>query len=960
MDPSDSVSRLFGKYLREKDTVAGDFPDFCAKYPDQRSELQRLMEDWEALDEALRLSTVGPPRGLRDLIPGALADLELNTADLTEEQCAQLQAFASHWDLREILQPGEAEADQVGARVINREFRLIRRIGRGGMGDVWMAEQIGLKRTVAVKVLKFRHDASAESQARLMGEARLAARLQHPNIVPVYTAGMDDGQLYYVMEHVEGATLDRVIESLVAFFDSKDTSLLNDVPDAILERLGLLRAALPAEGSTQSGSAIREARVSVQDLQRKAARFFVESLCSVAAAIDYSHRNGIVHGDIKPSNLMFDRQGRLRVLDFGLARLLEDATESTKVMGTPRYMSPELVAGLPQGLSPSIDIYALGATLFECVTWRPMFEGSSRAQVLQKISTESPPNPRDVNGRVHPDLESIILKAISRQPRMRYPSAADLASDLRRFIHHQPLATPGSGRFSSLLYWRNVLRGRFGAVAAGAAAAALSAVLFGCTWVGSSWWRSVQQSRFVQQKTSAVRTALDDVDALIREYAPQPSSGSRFLSRIETELEGTRKRLLTLRTRMEPDEFEVEYWSFQERSNSARILANAITGRMQVAWQLLESGRRQGVLEEGITDRLTALGLLSELVVDTDEPANVEVLVRAVNRRTKEVEDEVLHRGPAPLIAGPLLAGSYHITLADEGARTIQFPFRVPSNQRTTVVVPYLPSEVDERMVYVAGHEEDSFVFGDRATSYGSGSSETVGERLIDLPEAFFIDRFEVTNREFYEFFNDEAYLDLVRDVLQEDGSELALDDAVLLRAWPADWAMGQPRSEIEDKPVYWHLRFDRARSLRYTLEDEELTWQVGYELMRAQIKAFARWRGKQLPTELQWEKAARGFDGRIYCYGDEFDPSRHYSDVLLDVGSMPDDRSVYGVQDLMGSVPELVRSPLGQSTESRGGAYWFESPDSLRLARRGGGIIVGFRCALTGRAELEVKSEPL
>ncbi|MAB80103.1 MAG: hypothetical protein CMJ89_12195 [Planctomycetes bacterium] len=982
MGSSGSVSRLFGEFIeRNVRSDAPDFDDFCRDHPQHEEDLRKLKRDWDALaNAAQRDSTSRTPAvssqetGTRsissqtalliDMLKGHVSppsgsDHSGSTLADSPDLKQHLDAFASHWSLGEIV-PGTGDVEADGREF--GEFGLLRRIGSGGMGEVWLAHQPALKRKVAIKFLNLRKEASEGAAARFMDEARLAARLQHPNIVPVYTAGAEEGRLYYVMEYVDGVTLDEVIEALEAYFNSNDLTLAERLPEGIIEQLGFQEVlgqsdAQPSGSSISSSSSTKAGRVSRHDLQRKAVRFFVQSLTAVSLAVDYAHRNGVIHGDIKPSNLMFDRFARLRVLDFGLAHLLEDAPQdsSSRIAGTPRYMSPELVAGLPAGLKPGIDVYALGATLYECVTLRPIYQGASRAEILQKITTENPTRPREINPKLHPHLELILLRSVSRNPKRRYPSAGELAADLRGFVNHQPMH--GGGRVWFSLKLRTLLMSRFGAIAVGALCTALLAFLAIGVWAGLSWWRASGTQRHVDRKTVEVEMILADIDSRFKRDNGQEESS--LVSSVEAELKTAREILLGLRGNVPAVEFDVAYEHYRRNANSARILANAIAGNTQSAWQLLESSRRRGSLEEDVESRLAALGLLSELVVGTRKKGNVQVAVRAINKATKEIEEEILHEGLAPLVSGALLEGVYHVTLVDEDGADIRFPVQLYSGERLKVTVPYLPSEIPEGMVYVAGYQEEGFIVGDIATEYG----ESRGEELRYLSEPYFVDRYEVTNGDFYEFYNHPDYLKTLKKILKEDGEDLTEElEARLLRGWPWSWELGRPRVGTEDKPVIWGqsprslLRINRSR------RDTGTGRQWGREGRgTVQARAFARWKEKELMNEFQWEKTARGIDGRVYCYGDRFDLRKHSSEVLLDVGSMSSDVSVYGVYDLMGSVPELVLSPYGQGFRYRGGGFWNLNAKDMRLARRSSGARTrGFRCAVLGCEELEVVREKL
>jgi tRNA A-37 threonylcarbamoyl transferase component Bud32 len=273
------------------------------------------------------------------------------------------------------------------------EFTLVEEVGRGGMGVVYRARQASLHRTVAVKVIQ------RGERARFQFEAEAAAKLDHPNIVPVYGVGEHDGQPYLCMKYVEGTTLARLVA---------------DHP-------------LPP---------------------REAARYVAQ----VARAVHYAHDNGILHRDLKPSNVLIDRQGRPYVSDFGLAKQVggPQLTASNDILGTPSYMPPEQASGRRGKLSPASDVYSLGAILYELLTGRPPFRAATPLDTLLLVLDTEPVPPRQLNPRVDRALELICLKCLQKHSDLRYPSAAALADDLDRFLNDE---TPSvwSGKFADVI-----------------------------------------------------------------------------------------------------------------------------------------------------------------------------------------------------------------------------------------------------------------------------------------------------------------------------------------------------------------------------------------------------------------------------------------------------------------------------------------------------------------------------
>ncbi len=300
----------------------------------------------------------------------------------------------------EVLEPGQEFAD----------YEIVREIARGGMGVVYEAFHLGLERRVALKVLSGGGLDQLRNRERFLQEAKTAAGLHHTNIVPIFEVGELGGVCYYAMQFIEGRSLSELIKELRG------------------------RQQLP------SAAQIRQ---------------FVEYAAQAADALAYAHRRGVVHRDIKPSNLLLDPAGIVWTADFGLAFRPEE-TDGDRVrepIGTPLYMSPEQASPGSIPVDHRTDIYSLGATLYELLTLRPIFEGNTPAEVLHKVVSGRPTPPRELNRRIHPDLEAIVLKATAKHPDQRYQEAGELAADLCRFLGHEPVSARPIGPVGRLVRW---------------------------------------------------------------------------------------------------------------------------------------------------------------------------------------------------------------------------------------------------------------------------------------------------------------------------------------------------------------------------------------------------------------------------------------------------------------------------------------------------------------------------
>jgi serine/threonine protein kinase len=426
------------------------------------------------------------------------------------EFAAELAEFFSGREQLERLATPLREAggaDPAGDRVPARlgEYRLVREVGRGGMGIVYEAVQESLGRHVALKVLPGHALLAAEHLERFRREARAAARLHHSNIVPVFGVGCDRGVHFYAMQFIHGQSLDHVLGALrqargqaaAARPAPGQPGAAPDLSATLTEGLrtgqfpggvaGAEGAATPVPSSPAEPTGRAEAGVDTRrsglagsregEYFRSVARIGVQ----VAEALAYAHKQGILHRDIKPSNLLLDAQGTVWVTDFGLAKAegSGDLTGAGDIVGTLRYLPPERFEGRSD---PRGDVYSLGATLYELLTLRPAFDEPERARLLERVTRGELPHPRQTDGRIPGDLETIVLKSMAREPAERYPTAEALAEDLRRFLLDRPIRARRAGPAERAWRWcrRNpVVAGLLAmAVALAAGLAVLSLLLW--------------------------------------------------------------------------------------------------------------------------------------------------------------------------------------------------------------------------------------------------------------------------------------------------------------------------------------------------------------------------------------------------------------------------------------------------------------------------------------------------
>ncbi|MCO6455337.1 MAG: protein kinase [Pirellulaceae bacterium] len=398
---------------------------------------------------------------LADLERGAVPDPQLVIAQ-HPELAEPLRAYLSSLELLHRVagsppepspaangQSTEADSRRLG------DYRLIREVGRGGMGVVYEAEQISLGRRVALKVLPMAAVLDSRQLQRFRNEAQAAAALHHPNIVPVHGIGCERGVHYFAMQFIEGLTLADVVGSLRELDPQQAWSTelpRTEPPAAAWPELASPVAEAPAAECLQQdsrGAAAANdvtARLPVWSTVRDSNpqayfRRVAQLVIQVADALDYAHLEGVLHRDIKPSNLILDAGGKVWVTDFGLARMEANPalTLSGDLVGTLRYMSPEQLEGKRGLVDHRSDVYSLGATCYELLTLQPAFADADRQQLLRRVALDDPLPPRKICQTLPIELETIVLKAMAKNASERYATAQAMADDLRQFLDCRPI-----------------------------------------------------------------------------------------------------------------------------------------------------------------------------------------------------------------------------------------------------------------------------------------------------------------------------------------------------------------------------------------------------------------------------------------------------------------------------------------------------------------------------------------
>lgn len=395
-----------------------------------------------------------------------------------------------------------AQLEQLG------DFRIIRELGRGGMGIVFEAEQESLGRRVAIKVLPKQVLWDEKHLRRFEREAQTAASLHHTNIVPVFGAGHDNGYHFYVMQLIDGAGLDADSRRFASARGMAGTRTVHgDVtPDGVSAANSPTRNKLaPAIGTAKTArfAATVVARLGIQ----------------AAEALDHAHQHGVLHRDVKPGNLILDSKGNLWVTDFGLATAMDPdhLTRSGEIAGTMQYMAPEHFSD--GHIDARSDIYSLGITLYELLAGRPPFDAAQPGPLMRKIVAGDIPPLRQVASGVPRDLETIVAQAIAPEPKHRYPSAGELAEDLQRWLDDRPLLARRANIAEQT--WRWCRRNRL--VAALALTASLL-FLLAITAVAVGYWRTsiaLSGEREQRQKAETATTlGLEVLDEIYLQFSP--------------------------------------------------------------------------------------------------------------------------------------------------------------------------------------------------------------------------------------------------------------------------------------------------------------------------------------------------------------------------------------------------------------------------------------------------------
>jgi formylglycine-generating enzyme required for sulfatase activity/tRNA A-37 threonylcarbamoyl transferase component Bud32 len=809
-------------------------------------------------------------------------------------------------------------------------YQIETRLGEGAVAVVYRAMDRELQRPVAIKVLRQVSALNEIARKRFHREAQVAGGLSHPNIIAVYDSGEVGGQPYLVMELVEGHSLSSILSA-----------------------------------------------------RRYEPRAVVQMLEKVARGVAAAHDKGVVHRDLKPANIMVARQDEPKVGDFGLVHLMGAETGLTRTgatLGTPLYMAPEQLSGSAVPLSPATDVYALGAILYEILTGRPPHIGDSLAEIYAKVAQEDPIPPRRLNAKAPRDLETITLKALERDPARRYPHARDFADDLRRHLDGEPVLARRTP-WIRMLKWAR--RHRTATVAAGVLAAALLAVGVGIAVnaarlrariddLMAAADRAAKEGRHAEARDAygqvrALRPGHPVAEARFHEMdraalaASRKSAASTFVQegrrakdeydRMQRQLGDLHQEEKRLSAEIEPHagpEKKAPLWAVRRK---IRATEEAMTLRYQdivvafisalgadpdtreakealarhyfaeIGFAELEGDRTQAMMYEKMVrlfdqgEFASRLSREGTIALDTDPPgAHVELFRYQEGEDLRLLPMPMKSLGTTPVAATKVDTGSYLLILKKEGFRDVRYPVSIARGKNHAAAVTlYTEREIGEGFVYVPAGE---FAMGGDPQAFSGADSEEI------LVDGFFISTSEVGSDVYLQFVNDRSF---------HTGDQ----------AWKRS-----PR-ETPGGGQLWLREGDRIVPPKgwENFPAVGISWDDAQAFCRW-LSANGGWKGVRLATGPEWEKAARGVDGRIFPWGNHFDwsfakggRSRPGRPQLEGRDRFPADESPYGVRDMAGGVREWC-------------ADVFPEGGTQRLARGGmwGGVeVVYFRSASRG-----------
>ncbi|MHC4779646.1 MAG: protein kinase domain-containing protein, partial [Planctomycetota bacterium] len=798
----------------------------------------------------------------------AIGDVLVEEGFLGEEDLemlSQILAMGSSATLEAVQAPVNrpAPGTQLG------DFRIVRQIARGSMGVVYEAVQEPLNRRVALKVLPSELTRDERTIERFQREAGAAASLNHPGIVKVLSVGEEGGFHYYAMDMVRGKSLDAIIET---------------------ERLPHRRVA--------------------------------EIIRDAAHALAYAHDCGVVHRDIKPGNIMVTQDGRVLIADFGLARTETTGTltRSDEIVGTPMYMSPEQAVGDREKVDSHTDIYSLGATLYEALTLSPPYDGSDLHHILSQVIGRDPRPPRSVHTLIPRDLETVCLKAMEKDPEARFDTARAFGDDLSRFIRGDPIHARPPSFFVKIV--RKARRNK------PATALILILLLTVLAITGVLLGQSIRDREKIRSASVSAREAqrkgnsafVEKMEALRDIEELEAKIGRVQESREKAELLQTIDRQGKLEEEsyalaaveweriLQIDEEHLEAHAGIAQIHLNRARASFILGKKDAPFtanafarvekelafmEIHDVGGQLRVTVAGIREYISRKGTLD---IDS-RPPGASVTLHRVEREKDFTLGPREILGTTPLKKKDVPPGSYLVVLSLEGHAPTKLHVLVTHEHPNPTLGPvelFPKEDIPAGLIHVPGGE---FLFGGRV----AGASR---DDRLNLP-SFFLGLREVTYGEYLHFLN---------EVAREKGV-LYLFDPFLPRGWGVRFGYDYENIRFEPPKGWDRIRRLPVWGIPQEGAKEFCKWMARTALDEANRMGAERYMDYRLPTEAEWEKGARGADGRLFPWGDKFDeglcnnaqtPRDESSEHnVKEGGTYPNGASPFGIVDMAGNLAE-------------------------------------------------------
>ena len=815
-------------------------------------------------------------------------------------------------------------------------YSLIRRLGRGGMGEVFLATDERLKRSVALKVLRVDREQTADLRLRFEREAAAVSRLEHPGIVPIYEMAEDAGIHYFVMRYVDGVALSTYVASARrrSGLGAEDVSLVTGRPlgeaETVVGPGGRSRARV--DGAV-TASVARDLTPVLEIIER------------TAEALHFAHEHGVIHRDVKPSNIMIDRDGRPQLLDFGLARFVgaETQTSADALLGTLPYMAPEQVTGSAK-VDRRVDVWSLGVTLYECVAGTRPFQAENAEALMFQIVMKDPPSPRLVDESLAKDLETIVMTCLEKDPNRRYPTSAALAGDLARLRRHRQIEAKSVGRIGRAV--RHAERHPVQTTLA----ALLVVGVFAIGAVLLAQWREHRRLAPYRHFVAEARRLEGARDVAARELAEAQASADAvekktapFLAAETPEkaaLFAARRRVKEAEVKIAELNAAIEYALLRSREpaepprdgDDRNEIYFKFYLEAEATGDLRKAALYRTLLEDSaFADRLEARGAL-DLATDPPGADALAVPLReGPGGRLVPDETRAIRLGKTPIGRNSLPAGSWIVRLEAADRAAVVYPIVIERDETWGDAPRWHGGIFATKSWLVRLPKKDAFDPNEwcfvPAGPYRAARDRSYRGRAPEhdwrWEDDFVIAKRETTIAAYGEFLTAAPEVENLLEGFFKSGPDRQLPQLFFV---PRLTEYSAPLLDIA--ALLDQRRLEPAPTADGVLCEFDPQAALG-SISPKDAGTYLRWLGAtkklelSLPTASQWEKAARGVDGRIYPWGSTFDwsftngrfsrpPTGNETNPLYGKfarrpGEMAADLSVYGVLDMGGNVAEFT-----------------------------------------------------